>query len=546
MARNYPDNALAGRSLRTSSIRGNGNSYMDFSDMKKNIGFLFLYIGCIGITGLLLMLWITPFGAGVSTDSIIYINSAKNILSGQGFSINGEPLTHYPPLYPLLLAATGLFENNLIQAARLLNAILFGVNLVLLALAIYFAAGRNFFTTTCAVFFFLSSAPILVLHSNAWSEPLFIALSLVCIILISMYAVRPTLNLLIFSSLSLGFAIVTRYIGIAFLPAALVIVSIGGEGQQLGRRFRDALIWIVLACAPLLILIARNIMMSGSAANRSFGFHPVSFSYYFKNLFSYVFKFIAPIWLPAVVRATILGLLAAFLIAQIIIFFKRPLRDINWRSIGVVMPVSCLLFSLSYLLFLIISISFLDASTPVDMRLLSPIFLTLTVGVFSAIWTVSQTPKKPMVWWCFLLFVALSIAIKTPDAIRSASDIQKNGLEYTSRQWRDSESIAFAMLLAQDVRIYSNGPDILGFMTEKKCQDIPEKTSSGTMRANPHYNEEIEAMYKDIKEKRALLIYFNLINWRWNLPSQEELESTRQLPVLQRLTDGTVYGNNYR
>ena len=486
------------------------------------------------------------FWAGVSTDSITYINSAKSILSGKGFSINGKPLTHYPPLYPLLLAATGLFENNLIQVARLLNAILFGVNLVLLALADHFAAGRNFFTTTCAVFFFLSSAPILVLHSNAWSEPLFITLSLVCIILISMYAVRPTLNLLIFSSLSLGFAIVTRYIGIAFLPAALVIVSIGGDGQQLGRRFRDALIWIVLACAPLLILIARNIMMSGSAANRSFGFHPVSFSYYFNNLFFLRVSVYCSYLASGRGEGNDFGVACSFSHCSNNDSFKRPLRDINWRSIGIVMPVSCLLFSLSYLLFLIISISFLDASTPVDMRLLSPIFLTLTVGVFSAIWTVSQTPKKPMVWWCFLLFVALSIAIKTPDAIRFASDIQKNGLGYTSRQWRDSESIAFAMLLAQDVRIYSNGPDILGFMTEKKCLSIPEKTSSRTMRANPHYNEEIEAMCKDIKEKRALLIYFNLINWRWDLPSQEELESTRQLPVLQRLTDGTVYGNNYR
>jgi hypothetical protein len=286
--------------------------------------------------------------------------------------------------------------------------------------------------------------------------------------------------------------------------------------------------------------------MAGSATDRSFEFHPVSVFDYVMQLITTVFDFIAPISHPVVVRPAIFGVLAAFLIAQLIILFKRHLRDINWRSMGIVMPVSCLLFSVSYLLFLFISISFLDAATPVDTRLLSPIFVTLIVGVFSAIWTVSQTLKKPMVWWCFLLFVASSISIKTPEAIRSAAAIRKNGLGYTSRQWRDSESIAFVKLLAEDVRIYSNGADVLGFLTEKKSLSIPAKMSSITMEANPLYNEESEAMWKDIKENRALLVYFNLIDWRWDLPTQKEVESTYQLSVLRRFADGTVYGEKYR
>jgi hypothetical protein len=339
---------------------------MDLSGMRKNNGFLFLYIGFIGITGIVLMLWITPLGSGVFPDSIIYIGAAKNILSGKGFSINGNPLTHYPPLYPLLLAATSLLDNNLVQAARLLNAIIFGINIVFFALAVYLSAGRNLFTATCAVFFFVSSAPVLLLHSFALSEPLFITLSLACIIFLSMYVIRPTLYFLIFSSLFLGFATVTRYIGVAFLPIALSMVYVGGEGQHPSRRLRECLLWVVLACAPLVIFIVRNMMMSGSVTNRSIIFHPISMSSFAMDFISSVFAFIAPKPLPRFVRAAFVGLFAVFLIAQFLIFLKRPLRDIDWRSMGFVMPVSCLLFFVSYMLFLLISISFLDAATPVD------------------------------------------------------------------------------------------------------------------------------------------------------------------------------------
>jgi hypothetical protein len=511
--------------------------------------FVALFIVLFGIIAFVLMLWITPYGSGVSPDSTTYIGGAKSILSGKGFFINGSPITHFPPLYPLFLAATNLLENNLVQAARILNAFLFGINVGLIALAIYLTAGRNFLTTTFAVFFFLSSAPLLELHAWAWSEPLFITFSLACIILLCLYVNRPTLSLLIASSLSLGFALVTRYIGIAFLPAVLVIVFFSGSGRHFGRRFWNTLICLVLICAPLVIFFVRNMIVAGSATDRSFALHLMPVLNYVTQLIEIVFNFIAPISLPAGVRPAIFGLIAAFIIAQIIILFKRHRRDINWRSVnwrsmGIMMPVSCLLFSVSYLLFLFISISFLDASTPVDTRLLSPILVLLIVGVFSAIWTVSQTLKKPVVWLCFLFLISIAVLMKTPEAIRSAAAIQENGLGYTSRQWQNSESMAFVKLLPNDVMIYSNGADILGFLTEKQSLSIPAKTSSGTMEANSLYNEEIDAMCKDIIiEKGALLVYFNQVTWRWYLPTQEEVASTCKLPVLQNFGDGTVFGD---
>ncbi len=509
--------------------------------MKKNFNFIFPYLGFIGITGLAVILWITPHGSGVQPDSIVYINGAKSLLAGKGFFNHGNPIVHFPPLYSLFLAATNLFINNVLQAARFLNAILFGINMGLVALAVYLAMGRSFLNSTCAVIFFLVSAPLLEMHTWALSEPLFITLSIVCIISLSMYVIRPTLSLLFVSSLSLGFALITRYIGLAFLAPAIVIVYVGGAGQHLRRRFRDTLIWALLACLPLIILSIINLVMTGSVSDRSFVYHPVSEFLYFREFLENGLKFIAPIPLPSWAWPAFFGLLAGLFIAQLGIFFKLHLREIHWRSMGIVMAASCLLFVVGYLLFLFISLSFFDASTPVDVRLVSPIFVILIVGGFSVIWTLAQSLKKPMLWWFFLLFIILSISMKTPDAIRSAESIQKNGLGYTSIQWQEFETITFVESLAKDVKIYSNGPDVLGFLTENQSLSVPKKKSPTTLRVNTNYTAEIGAMCKDIMEDRAILVYFNTIK-RSYLSTHQEVESACKLSVIQRFADGIVYG----
>ncbi|MFN2398462.1 MAG: hypothetical protein ABR543_07445 [Gemmatimonadaceae bacterium] len=60
---------------------------------------------------------------------------ARNLLAGRGFYLyDGAVYLGWPPLYPLTLAALGVTGLDLLAAARILNALLFGV-LVWLAYA---------------------------------------------------------------------------------------------------------------------------------------------------------------------------------------------------------------------------------------------------------------------------------------------------------------------------------------------------------------------------------------------------------------------------
>ncbi|MBN1473701.1 MAG: hypothetical protein JW914_03715, partial [Syntrophaceae bacterium] len=121
-------------------------------------GFVLIIIS--GFCTSILMFWITVYGPGVGPDSVEYIETARNLLAGNGFYTGGKPLNQFPPGYPFILAVAGFFYNgDVLYAGRLICSILFGVNVALLGLAVFICTERSFSATVCAIFIFVSSTP---------------------------------------------------------------------------------------------------------------------------------------------------------------------------------------------------------------------------------------------------------------------------------------------------------------------------------------------------------------------------------------------------
>ena len=79
----------------------------------------------------------TRLGAGISPDSTVYVDAANNLKMGRGLSVQSgpdefTPLTHFPPLFPALLALLGSLGFDASSGARWLNVLLFGGNIFLL------------------------------------------------------------------------------------------------------------------------------------------------------------------------------------------------------------------------------------------------------------------------------------------------------------------------------------------------------------------------------------------------------------------------------
>ena len=94
------------------------------------------------------VLFTTPWGTGTGWDQAMYIGAARDLLAGKGLTVAwsmdaGRPLTHYPPLFPAMLALLGMSGADPWDVARYVNAVLRGVDLLVVSLLATWASGGS-------------------------------------------------------------------------------------------------------------------------------------------------------------------------------------------------------------------------------------------------------------------------------------------------------------------------------------------------------------------------------------------------------------------
>jgi hypothetical protein len=492
------------------------------------------------ILALTVMLWITHNGPGVSADSTVYIQTAASVLAGHGFYANGGPLTHYPPIYPILLALVSFLQPDILQTARVLGSILFSLNTTLFGFAVFLATRQSWPATTYAVLFFSSSAAMLNLHTWAWSEPLFLSLSLAGFIFICLYIERSRVAYVAAASVLFSLALATRYIGISLLPPMLFGLLFF-SGEPIRSRLYHALVASLLTCAPLSIWLLHNIM-AGSATNRSFAVHILTTSDLRDSLHS-----TADVFLPLNVggwpKAVLIGLLFAGLAAGLVRVYGQKIRAKCDRSPATVFPVLVILYTATYFLVLALSKSLFDANTPMDSRIMSLGVLFLVPAGISLSKVLSEDLRRPWVWRATVLFILCCTVANLSRAIPWAVRVHYDGQGYNTRQWRASETIAFVRRVPDGTRIYSNGADVIEFLTARRATWLPAKMNLYTLIANGNYINETETMCRDVREGGAFLVFLTDMRGRSKyLPDQAEVESLCKMRVRRSLSDGIILG----
>ena len=146
---------------------------------------VFIAVLLISLIGFCLVLQATPEGAGLSDDSIAYIAGARSMVAGHGYReawlASNQPVTHFPPAFPSVLAFFGFLGIDPLHAARFVNALLFGLSAGLLGIL----AWRMTPSLTAGLVLaglFVLSGDLLQVHAVAMSEPLFIFLSLLSLL----------------------------------------------------------------------------------------------------------------------------------------------------------------------------------------------------------------------------------------------------------------------------------------------------------------------------------------------------------------------------
>ena len=203
--------------------------------------------------------------AGISNDSVGYIAAARGVIGGVGLVTHlGDPLVSQPPLYPLLLAIIGwAFGSAPLLLAHFVNAVLCGCVVWLSAILFLKHLGSARALAILGVAFLPVAGPLFRVSIMAWSEPLFLLLTLVFLTQIGSYVREGGTTALLLASIAAALACLTRYIGVAVILSGIVsILMLRRDDKKL--RVRSLLTFVLISVLPLAGWLARNHAVSGT------------------------------------------------------------------------------------------------------------------------------------------------------------------------------------------------------------------------------------------------------------------------------------------
>jgi hypothetical protein len=499
-------------------------------------------LGACALLGGGVLLHSSRWGLGLSPDSVVYIGAARSLLAGHGFSLPAEsalfsPITHYPPLYSSLLAVTGVVAADLLEGAIWLNVAIFSINIYLSGFLLFATLGSWHLALLGSLFTF-TAFPLVQVHTMAWSEALFIMLELLSILLFLRYLETSRKRILLIASAVAGLSVLCRYAGFALVASGLFAVLFLGARER-RAKFTDALVFAGMAVLPVAFWGARNWHLGGNIFNRTVSFHPIGLEQIFDipAVLTGWFSF----WPLSSVAWVILWL--ALMITGFVLSFSYLRRNkfIDLRQTDILL-VLMLIFVVTYLAMLSLSLIFLDAQIPADSRTLAPIYVPSMTLVIALLIRFVLAPGSPSYARLFVsMCLALLLAAQLQVSVNWLQFNYQNGIGYAGRAWRESQTLNRLKRLMPPTALSSNAPDVLYTLLNKPAVMVPRKTHPNTNLSNRQYLAQTAELRRWLKEESGLLVYFYRVDWRWYLPAAEELERTLGLHVLARENDGVIY-----
>jgi hypothetical protein len=182
---------------------------------------------------------ITPDPIGVFWDDGVYLLSAQSLAAGDGYRYaylpGAPPAIHYPPLYPLLLAAlvkvTPAFPAN-VAVLKLLNPVLLSLGVFGAVQLAHRRLGMSAGASATAVAICAVTAPVLVLSNVLLSEALFFAVLTGALWLVDDAEALGGWRTAVLAGVVIAALSLVRTIGGALLPAAAASLWLRGRRRE--------------------------------------------------------------------------------------------------------------------------------------------------------------------------------------------------------------------------------------------------------------------------------------------------------------------------
>jgi hypothetical protein len=451
-------------------------------------------MGALAIIAALFFLHIVqPYNLGFSPDSMAYLEGAKNIKAGNGFTYNtGVLINHWPPLYSFILAILSFITNtDLLYTGKYLHALLI-IGVIFIFNRILDELRINRFLSLLMIFLIIISAPFKI-YLWQLSEGLFIFLVLSSYYYFVLWLKDRNRKYLIYTAILSSLFFLTRFAGIGFIGAYILFIiyfSIGSKSKKLNNAFHY-LIPLILIVVPWLVYAK---LKDSGIPDRSITLHMISgkkfgeFISVIKNWFFGTYF--------AVKSAPFVSILILF---EIFKNKKRFLKLIpenftNYQK-SVLVAVGLII---SYTAFIFFSSTFFYDAIPFDNRILIPIFPFLII-IIAALLQLVLRHNFRLIFFSAIAFLFISF---TTSGIPVYRDYYENGLGFTQKKWKNSPTLDH---ISRDKNLiyYTNATELLKLHTDKVGNVFPNNSKK----------EQLQKIKQELEDKSAQIVIIENFYW---------------------------------
>jgi 4-amino-4-deoxy-L-arabinose transferase-like glycosyltransferase len=478
-----------------------------------------------------------PYGPGITSDSVHYIASARNLLrSGELETYTRKPLVSYAPLLPFAYAVLAWGGVPILLSARLISALSFAAVVVIAGLWTCKATGI-FRSAWLVAVLVLLARPLLWYSPYALSELPFVAFTLVALWSIWRFVQEPKNILLMAAVVCSALSVLTRYIGLTAVLAGMLFLLYRLRGTTM-ERVTYSLVYSGLSCVPFAVWLWRNQHVSGTF----FGIREASDYRYHEMLFDTLWswsRWVIPAAFPKSVTLFTVFLILLVAVSLIQVGADRrtypgPLRDmlslmgtytVIYGAALVLTARSAKFEELSERLWLPIVVPvvmLLAGVAAIDAHTRSARWFNMFLAVFAAGWIVSgMLFAGRMLHKCFS---------DGPGVFNTAA-------------WRQSPTIRFMRNSALKGFFYSNFPEPLyyytGIVSYQGPHKGPMRVASETLPRN--LQQFLGAMQAHAQRReRVYLVWFHNTSRGHYLYSLSDLGRYLRLREVRSLPDGKV------
>jgi hypothetical protein len=198
-------------------------------------------------------------------------------------------------------------------------------------------------------------------------------------------------------------------------------------------------------------------------------------------------------------------------------------------------------FLLIYPAFLVTSITFFDANTPLDVRILSPYYVAALVLAAPSVESIARTVARRRLPRASVGVIAgIAILLAAAQSARLILSGYREGIGFNAASWRRSEILAWVHPLPSDTLIYSNSPEAVYLLTGRSAVRIPRVLRLSDRTMNSSYGAELASMSRALLERDGLVVMFSTVRGV-SMPTSIQLRDELALTPVFEGADGEVY-----